>query len=279
MRRKFRIGEIAGLFQLPASTLRYYDEIGIFKPKYTDDSSRYRYYTVDQFPVLDTIIFMKKNGFTMKDIQEQLKERTPENTKERLERKLDEVRMEKLRLSIVEEKIKNKISTIEQGLTLMSQPSMTYQWFPARPVSYIYNDEPIDLKEASDDIYVKDLEYHSLSGIMYDGFFTGDFGTIADMDSLDGEGPVKYRSVFELLHKDKEKPESSFLAEGMYACYPHKGKYEAIKQSYRFMLEQLKIEGCEIIGNAVEISLLDESVIRNEKDYMTWIQIPVRKND
>lgn len=36
MNNRFRVGEVARLFKLPASTLRYYDEIGLFRPKYTD---------------------------------------------------------------------------------------------------------------------------------------------------------------------------------------------------------------------------------------------------
>ena len=57
--KKFRVGEVSSMFSIPQSTLRYYDEIGLFKPKYTDKENSYRYYTADQFVHLDTIIFTK----------------------------------------------------------------------------------------------------------------------------------------------------------------------------------------------------------------------------
>ena len=60
MNNRFRVGEVARLFKLPASTLRYYDEIGLFRPKYTDPETSYRYYGVEQFQILDTIIFLRK---------------------------------------------------------------------------------------------------------------------------------------------------------------------------------------------------------------------------
>lgn len=60
MNNRFRVGEVARLFKLPASTLRYYDEIGLFRPKYTDPETSYRYYGVEQFQILDTIIFKEK---------------------------------------------------------------------------------------------------------------------------------------------------------------------------------------------------------------------------
>lgn len=86
MNNRFRVGEVARLFKLPASTLRYYDEIGLFRPKYTDPETSYRYYGVEQFQVLDTIIFLRKNGFSLKDIQHQLDKRTPETTMEILKK-------------------------------------------------------------------------------------------------------------------------------------------------------------------------------------------------
>ncbi|SFJ30069.1 DNA-binding transcriptional regulator, MerR family [Halobacillus dabanensis] len=279
MKNRFRVGEVAKLFQLSPSTLRYYDEIGLFQPKYTDTDTRYRYYTVEQFAVLDTIIFLKKNGFSMKDIMQQLENRTPENTKGLLERKLGEIEEEMERLKKVSEEIKSKISTIEEGLSLSATPSLVYRWFPERAISYLYNDTPIDLMKESEALIVKDLEDLSSAGVGYDGFFTGDFGAAVEIDSLNKEGSVKYQSVFELLHHEKEGLKTSYLDSGMYACYPHRGPYETIKSSYSFVIKRVQEDGYRITGAPVEIALLDESVIQDKTDYITWIQIPVSEKD
>jgi len=220
---RFRVGEVARLFKLPASTLRYYDEIGLFKPKYTDPETSYRYYGVEQFQVLDTIIFLRKNGFSLKDIQHQLDKRTPETTMDILKKKLEEVRMEICRLQRSAARIENKISTIEEGIKLAGHPALTFQYFPKRPVSYLYFDKPVDLIEEGDDIYLKDRETLSSQSIENNGFFTGDIGTIVDMESLKQEGPVKYIGLFELLHGENS---DEYLNEGLYASYPHIGPYE-----------------------------------------------------
>ncbi|WP_226671112.1 MerR family transcriptional regulator [Metabacillus litoralis] len=281
MKHRFRVGEVAKLFQISSSTLRYYDEIGIFQPKYTDPQSSYRYYTIEQFIKLDTIIFLKKNGFSIKDIQQQLEKRTPENTKELLERKLKEVENEMERLKSVSEKIESKIATIEEGMNLRNNPSLKYRRFPKRAISFLYNDAPIDLMKESDALYLKDLENLSLAGIDYDGFFTGDFGAIVEIDSLDHEGPVKYRGVFELLHnnKNKEGLKTSYLDEGIYACFPHRGPYKTIKTSYFSMLHFLQSDNYRVTGAPVEIAILDESVIKDETSFITLIQIPVEEKD
>ncbi|HZH60090.1 MAG TPA: MerR family transcriptional regulator [Metabacillus sp.] len=275
MKYRFRIGEVAKLFKLSTPTLRYYDEIGIFQPKYTDPDSQYRYYTIDQFVLLDTIIYLKKNGFSIKDIQQHLEKRTPENTIELLKRKLNEVEEEMKRLKKVSEKIQGKIATIEEGLSLRANPSFMYRWFPKRAISYFYNDAPVDLIEETEALYLKDLEKSPSAVGNYDGLFSGDFGTIVEVDSLHHEGPVKYRAVFELLHHKKEDLKTSYLDEGMYACYPHHGAYETIKSSYIYVLDRLQQDGYHIAGAPLEIAMLDESVIKDEKAYITWIQIPV----
>ncbi|MFP7490213.1 MerR family transcriptional regulator [Bacillus paralicheniformis] len=271
---RFRVGEVARLFKLPASTLRYYDEIGLFKPKYTDPETSYRYYGVEQFQVLDTIIFLRKNGFSLKDIQHQLDKRTPETTMDILKKKLEEVRMEICRLQRSAARIENKISTIEEGIKLAGHPALTFQYFPKRPVSYLYFDKPVDLIEEGDDIYLKDRETLSSQSIENNGFFTGDIGTIVDMESLKQEGPVKYIGLFELLHGENS---NEYLNEGLYASYPHIGPYEDMRKSYQLVLRQLKEKGYKLEGIPVEISVLDEAVIKGSDHFVTLIQIPVTK--
>ncbi|MCJ2147551.1 MerR family transcriptional regulator [Bacillus paralicheniformis] len=274
MNNRFRVGEVARLFKLPASTLRYYDEIGLFKPKYTDPETSYRYYGVEQFQVLDTIIFLRKNGFSLKDIQHQLNKRTPETTMDILKKKLEEVRTEIFRLQRSAARIENKISTIEEGIKLAGHPALTFQYFPKRAVSYLYFDKPVDLIEEGDDIYLKDRETLSSQSIENNGFFTGDIGTIVDMESLKQEGPVKYIGLFELLHGEDS---DEYLNEGLYASYPHIGPYEDMRKSYQLVLRQLKEEGYKLEGIPVEISVLDEAVIKEPDHFVTLIQIPVTK--
>ncbi len=66
----FSIGEIAKIFNMPIKTIRYYDEIGLLKPAYVDSSTNYRYYSVDQFVLIDIIRNSKQMGMPLKQIQE-----------------------------------------------------------------------------------------------------------------------------------------------------------------------------------------------------------------
>ena len=56
MKDLFTIGEMSKLFNINIKTLRYYDEIDLFKPIIIDRTNNYRYYSTEQFEQLNTIM-------------------------------------------------------------------------------------------------------------------------------------------------------------------------------------------------------------------------------
>jgi DNA-binding transcriptional MerR regulator len=64
----FRIGEFSKIAQVPGSLLRYYDEIGLFKPAHIDQWTAYRYYSARQLPRLHRILALKDLGLTLDQI-------------------------------------------------------------------------------------------------------------------------------------------------------------------------------------------------------------------
>ena len=65
MKDYFSIGELADFQQISKQTLIYYDKIGLFRPAYVDPQTGYRYYSASQIDYLDTILIMKKIGFSL----------------------------------------------------------------------------------------------------------------------------------------------------------------------------------------------------------------------
>ena len=64
----YSIGEAAKINNVSTSMLRYYDEINILKPKKIEDN-KYRYYTSEQFEILDFIKRMKRRGVSLQIIK------------------------------------------------------------------------------------------------------------------------------------------------------------------------------------------------------------------
>ncbi|HAS79529.1 MAG TPA: MerR family transcriptional regulator, partial [Fusobacteriaceae bacterium] len=67
---KYSIGEISKLFDIPITTLRHYHNKGIFKAKYIDKNTGYRYYYSDQFELLNNIINLRYGKVPLDKIKE-----------------------------------------------------------------------------------------------------------------------------------------------------------------------------------------------------------------
>lgn len=65
----FRIGEFSKIAQVPASQLRYYDEIGLFTPIQSDRETGYRYYSVQQLAQLNRILALKDLGLSLEQVK------------------------------------------------------------------------------------------------------------------------------------------------------------------------------------------------------------------
>jgi DNA-binding transcriptional MerR regulator len=69
MENFFKIGEMAEMFDISIRALHLYDKMGLFKPEYIDEGSGYRYYAPEQVHKLNTILSLKKVGFSLAEIK------------------------------------------------------------------------------------------------------------------------------------------------------------------------------------------------------------------
>lgn len=62
------IGQLSSDMGISIRTIRYYEELGIFKPSRTTDAN-YRYYGTAEMEKLRIIVFLRKIGFSLQDIK------------------------------------------------------------------------------------------------------------------------------------------------------------------------------------------------------------------
>ena len=72
-----KISEFSKLCGVPAKTLRYYDEIGLFSPSHTEPENGYRLYEENQLGRLNQILELKSMGFSLHLIKKILDENLP----------------------------------------------------------------------------------------------------------------------------------------------------------------------------------------------------------
>lgn len=66
----YKIGEFATIVGTTTKTLRYYDDEGILKPDYVDQTTGYRYYGVFKISEYNRIATLKDLGFSLAEIKE-----------------------------------------------------------------------------------------------------------------------------------------------------------------------------------------------------------------
>lgn len=100
MDKRFHIGEISQFFNLPASTLRYWENAGILATNKNTENN-YREYTVADLMNLSDLIFYKSLGIPLKQIQT-LEHSTPEEHEILFHEKIEELKLHPLKITDID---------------------------------------------------------------------------------------------------------------------------------------------------------------------------------
>ena len=72
MKKYYSIGEVSRIMGISTQALRYYCSIDLLEPAYINPETGYRYYTYDQFHLIDRIRYLQKMGMSLDQIREVL---------------------------------------------------------------------------------------------------------------------------------------------------------------------------------------------------------------
>lgn len=110
MKGYLSIGKVSKRKNVSIKSLRYYDEIGIFKPALTDHTTGYRYYKEEQLYILDAISLCVELGIPLKSMSEYC----DKNGKPDLQRLLGDAKL------LAEQKIRSMYRSLETLQTTMN---------------------------------------------------------------------------------------------------------------------------------------------------------------
>lgn len=127
MKEYYRIGEVCQLFEIEISQLRYYDQIGLFKPMRVDSKSNYRSYHISQFTSLSQILMYRGLGIPIKVIKQRILQTNPADMLEfigeaesKLQGQLLELRRRQAMLSAIEMDVKKAVNKENQFACIQS---------------------------------------------------------------------------------------------------------------------------------------------------------------
>ena len=131
----FQIGDVAKMFHISTGSLRHYEQAGLIQPEYIDPNTGYRYYSIRQFEVLNTIRYLRVLDMPLHQIADFLENRDIEVMEEKLLKQKELVAGKKKELAAIEKKIDHRLQQIRDArnrkldsIQLIKVPSCRIVW-------------------------------------------------------------------------------------------------------------------------------------------------------
>lgn len=275
MKSLYTISEVAGYFNVSNQTLHYYDRIGLLRPSTVDPQTKYRYYDQQQFNKMFMIRELKRIGFSLDEIAAFAENKNLESLGEVLKINRGEVEERIEELVRIRDRIDFYLDMIRLAGRVRRKMDCEFRFIPARYVFYI--NVNFALEDLSQNVEMLYKAYVKAAGLSIPQELDNKMILTMEQDRI-RRGRFKYYSGIGLLvPKPFKNPNLFELPEFLYASVIHVGDYAGLPAEYKRVCSFIEKQGCLIDGHAVEVSLINTVHTSNPEDFVTEIQIPVRK--
>ncbi|MEF9839555.1 MAG: MerR family transcriptional regulator [Lachnospiraceae bacterium] len=271
MHTRFTIGELAKLNHLSKQTLIFYDKKDVFKPNIVDETNGYRYYTVDQLEILDSILILKEMGLSLNEIKVYMSERNVQSTLALLKEQFIKNNEKINHLELVSKRLKRKIQGLENYCSdedkIIIYESKEHQYLALEPVK-----RPNGLLQL--DIALK----HLLNQAEKNGYaYFYQIGAMIPVENLFDETYTCADYAFVPVEVKEHQEGFYQKPKGYYVRGYHTGPYQEVGTTYKKILEVVADAGFQPYRYSYEYCVLDSLTSKNKEDYVTEIQISIRK--
>lgn len=264
-----RIGEFSKLAKISIKALRYYDKIGLLKPAMIDSVTQYRYYTLEQLEIIRLICLYKDIGFTNEMISKLIYEKSDEQAllkyqKQVLtERAADTIKaistIDMLLGENVGQRYEASIKHVEKRLVYCCRG-----YIPN--VEYIYDfikTCAAELAKTNSDVKYSEPDYCC---VIYpdDGY-------------RESNVFIEYAQSVDRVGKNTEILKFKEIEAILAVSVLHHGKYENLRDAYLFAVNWAKENGYEIIGEPRERYIHGAWDRKDESEWVTELQLPVKE--
>ena len=268
----FSIGELSRYQHISKQTLIFYDRTGLFRPAYVDPHNGYRYYSAAQLDYLDTILILKKIGFSLSEIKAHMRRYDLQKSLALFKSQLPVIDRQIGELKLIRSRIVNRCEQMEaaaarrrEGETVTVEP-LPEQYLLTQPV-----DPPYTLRETS----------IATKRCFTEGFGRGlpvffQCGVIVPLAKVRAGKYTEASHAF-LPAEKAEAADIRYLPAGKAAVTYHIGDYLSIGRSYERVLRYCAENGLEILSDSYEFCINDYITTRDEDEYITKICFYVRK--
>lgn len=268
MEKLFTIGEICKICDINSSKLRYYDNLGVIKPYKIDENNGYRYYTKQTLEELPVLVYLQRQGFTLKEAQELLKGEDLDKTKAIFAEKIREHDHEIFDIELKRNCIQSWSDLIDEAKEVLAM-----------------KDCPVSLK------YIPEMEVTNFSTSRFEGrtFENLLINTSVPKELQEEEAhtigalylyyPDGDRSNWDDLTvyiKNQVHNSQSHMIGGFSAvtCY-HRGEFDLIDETVEKMKKWAAKHGFTLRGDLMERAVIDIWTIRDRDQWVMEVYLPV----
>lgn len=269
MKKQYTIGEICQLYGLGADSLRYYEKKGLIHPKRLDNG--YRVYHLDEIWRLNIIKNLRKLDFSVDQIKMYLENRTLDSTVELIEKEIEIIEKEIEPLLALKNTLEKKREIFHQLKNVAIDGEVRYQQLEERRIIFV---EKSLSKDEEVDLAFRELEKTDDAELSLLG--NQDMGVLVAEKGLEKKDYTLYQKAFFFV-QDPQKPYHMSIAPGDYATLLYRGSYLKSQRMFEKVVRDIENKGFLISGHAMEIYRLDIHSTSETSEFITEIQIPVKR--
>ncbi|MCQ8213576.1 MerR family transcriptional regulator [Cetobacterium somerae] len=261
----FTIGEVSKSTNIPISTLRYYDKVGLLSPAFKNDDTNYRYYTPMQIITLKVISHMRHLGFSIEYIKSHFENMDYEHTLQLFEKVLLETKLEIKKLKNTEKELVESWNKFKENFQLEKKVGIPFIDETADIKGIIYNGPVHSLGELSKTL--KNIDNFEISN---------NLTPVLRGFKVSFNNWKKNRFTKDCLiasMKENHTNKSIVIPKGKYACVYGKGTFEE-QNIIENLLNWIKENGYSP-KNEFYLTFTDLIMFKSKKDFLYLLRIPI----
>ncbi|MCQ6568090.1 MerR family transcriptional regulator [Bacillus mycoides] len=258
----FSIGEVAKIKDITIKALRYYHKMGILIPKHVDESTGYRYYSIDQFIHIDIIKSCRELNTSIVELQEIFKECDMDKLLQFLQLKRAEAEEHIKKMKEVIETIDGLNEKVGSSQEILKSDEISIEFFEQRYVVVAPCKEVGSLQEL---LYYSDLEKIVQD---YEEKMAMEMGILYNVnEKWDVEPKYVFNKVRDDVHMEKMQ-NIKVLPGGKYITLAYSKENEEERRNT--IIKYIKENNIEV-ESFIEVELVSD--IFNTETYSCQIQI------
>lgn len=268
MKSLFSIGELSRLQNISRQTLIFYDKIGLFCPVYVDPNNGYRYYSAHQLDELDTILIMKRIGFSLEEIREHMKTYTIDTSLVALRKQLSVIQRQITELQMVKSRVEHRCVQLERSMAIRDNGEMvTVEMVERQCVLLQAVEPPYTLEDLS--VATKQCFARSFREQLPIFFQSG--AIVPYRHIQQGRYTEALYAFLPIEQNSRRVPGIMELPAGQCVCAYHVGDYPSAGRTYQRMLQYCDQRQLRIVSDAYEFAINDYLSTGDENEYITRI--------